>query len=352
MNALPRPLLIAMTFALLLIPCGSYPAIASPQDAPDQSTTRTSTDIQYVRANRVVRMHHVPSRHDAVDISAVLPSAVHLLIGESVSTLPNNQSILLVSALEETHNEIIAFLQALQDADEETESSDEQPVRTFQLQHVNTHNTMSQFVNMLTSVLGPTQVTVAMDVRSSSLIVRGDSQHLDLAASIIEALDVPVDRSQASTQYEQITLRICWLVSGIDELGPVPEDLQIVLEELARSGVTGLKLAAQTMIRSTTGTDFSTGFQTILHDRWQVIVSGQSRISNDQYDVHLTIEGEGPSGAVEHRPAQPERTRVLRPESVGINTRITTSADHFVVLGLTPIGDMNSVFVVQVLTHK
>ena len=148
---------------------------------------------------------------------------------------------------------------------------------------------------------------------------------------VVAALDRRPEGEPAASEQR---LRLIWLVSGVEgERRPIPRDLDDVVAELARLGIEDLSTAAQTIIRISDLELFESKFTTNLPTPWTMSLEGQIATGDRgarRVRIGLSggpIDGSGPG--------------------TEIQTTITTAAGHFVVLGATPIKDMDSVFVLQ-----
>jgi hypothetical protein len=105
-----------------------------------------------------------------------------------------------------------------------------------------------------------------------------------------------------------------------------------VINELGKIGISDLRLAAQTIVRVTGNDVFKTQFVARLDQLWRMSFSGRA-ISGPEgaRTIEVDIRGQDDADIGDIR----------------LETTITTVSDHFVVLGATPIQDLQSVFVIQ-----
>jgi hypothetical protein len=137
-----------------------------------------------------------------------------------------------------------------------------------------------------------------------------------------------------------LRVRVLWLVSGtadgLENLPTPPKDLDAVVQDLAKLGIEKPRLAAQTIING--GLD------------QQLRAHGSPALP---FANRLRIEGML-TAAPAATPALQIEIEVTHEVTAGhiqlctVSTQITTPPGHFVVLGVTPTQNLNSVFVVQV----
>lgn len=152
--------------------------------------------------------------------------------------------------------------------------------------------------------------------RNGELIVTADSKELlNRAEEIIKA--------DLTSRPDPHMIRVVWLASNQSEPKPTPDDIQPVLVELKKHGVTDMSIAAQASIRTLGEFEASC-----------VTTSGEN----------LSMFGTHEAGTLEIS------LRVTSGEEriLSVRTQIDAPLGHPVVLGLSPMPKGNSAFVVMV----
>ena len=110
-----------------------------------------------------------------------------------------------------------------------------------------------------------------------------------------------------------------------------------VINELGKIGIGDLRLAAQTIVRVSGNDVFKTRFVVNVNQLWRMSFSGRASSGpGGTRTIRLEIDGKDEANTGDIR----------------LETTITTVSGHFVVLGATPIQDLESVFVIQVTDLK
>ena len=211
-------------------------------------------------------------------------------------------------------------------------------------------------------------VQTAVDRRLNALLVRGPAAGHEMAEALIRALDVPKDRNDeagdAVVQPSHERLLFYWLATGPDFTtdGPIPEQLQPVVTELQRLGLDNVQLVSRALAafngdrvsiettvdvaERTYSLEFEGAFagdgdsapgdlSTRERLRWRSGLAPRS--------LTIRVTAAEQTGA----PAGFKRGRE-RPKSCSLATQITTPRNHFVVLGVTGLGDLENAFVIQI----
>ncbi len=333
-----RPACTLALIGLAALTAGLAPATPAPQDARQDS----SQIIRDTVANRTINIYKL-KHSSASELADVVTRVIRLSPGE-ITAVDERTNALIVAALEPTHEEVADLLERLDQPVESTTPN--LPVGIFPIKHVQGGALVATIEHLMRS---STWLTIGYDSGSSSIVVRGEEEDLQMAEQLIESLDVPTARRMETGK--QVTLRICWLANGVDGLRHVPADLGDVEAELGRLGVEGLGLVAQTTTTITAGKDFQSNFTALLDGSWDVNMDGATRIVDSQYVIDIGINGkarEAEQAVAAAADGRAAATRVHH-DSVLIETTITTPGNHYVVLGMTPILNTDSVFVVQVI---
>lgn len=166
-----------------------------------------------------------------------------------------------------------------------------------------------------------------VDPRTSRLLVSGKPASIKRLRELIKTVDVPQVRSS-----QPVKMRVIWLTTdkSADEPGP---HLKKVIESLDRVGIKGLRQKTQVMANVTEpNSDFS--IRGLVGADTQISVTGD-RIGDGIEPAKLAI-------SIDIRPAN-------RQASVDLSATVSLGVGQMVVLGATPTGDGQSVFVVELI---
>jgi hypothetical protein len=259
---------------------------------------------------------------------------------------PRTNSLIVVAA--KSDRDRIMQLVANLDVRPKPAWPDHLAVRIYRLRYVPADKTLT---GLLTPLLGP-KATLSLDAKRNQLVVRaGEETHNQLGA-LLQKVDVPTPVGETTTR----RVRVVWLVAGLAGAPKAKRellaDLKNVTEELSKIGVTDLQLAAQFVARCVGTETFRAGGEAQLDGACQVEVHGQF-VERPTGAVALKI---GVTARQTRPPAAtPGRAGRSFPEQVDIatlETMIVAPPDHAVVLGVTPMGKMTSVFVVTISEDK
>jgi Bacterial type II/III secretion system short domain len=214
--------------------------------------------------------------------------------------------------------------------------SGDERVEVFSLEHAQANPLL---IETLDDVLGRDgqghqNLRLSYDQLSNQLVARGESRALAQLSALVKELDRPAPFEQQSGD---IDVRLIWLTSGAK--GKVPADLEDVTDALEEVGIEGLGMVAQTIVRTTNRSDFMTEFATGGDEPWRVRFGGSAQTTDaEHWTMEVSLSG---------RQANPSPETF--PGSVEFDTRLSTQSGHYVVLGVAPIGDVDSVFVLQII---
>jgi hypothetical protein len=246
----------------------------------------------------------------------------------------------IVAGTPQQHERVAKLLQAM-DVPQEPLRKADQELRLYELQHAKAESA----ARAIAPLLGPND-SISADAERNLLVVRAAAASHKQVASLLEELDV-VTPAEAMTPRR---LRIVWLVSGLprDPNSPrgLPADLKEIAAELAKVGVEDLQVAAQFMARCVGTEQFRAGGEAQVGGKpCEVQVSGAfAQRSPAAATLKLTVtvrqlrppEGGKPPSAAQYV------------DISALETTITAPSGHPVVLGLTPMGKLNSVFVITI----
>lgn len=307
------------------------------QQDPGQPSSRQSAPEQ-----RVVVM---PLKHGvAEDVGATLQRVLH---GARITPEHRTNSLIVMGppdAIEDAKH-LLAEIDVEVDRQNPSQSR-EKLIRAFPLQHAEADNRMLATLSQLlrSSDRDMSSLQLALDARQNQVIASGNAAYLEALASLLDMMDKPATTDAAGATGE-LSVRLLWLVGGDSgATRDVPNDLKPVTDELARYGVGGLKLGAQSILRVASEEEFGASFTSKLDASWDHQISGRVRSTPDE-TLRLEIRVLARAAP---RPFANDPSQFASGVSTQFETTITTTAGHFVVLSMNPVGDMDSVFVLQI----
>ncbi|MHC4447725.1 MAG: secretin N-terminal domain-containing protein [Planctomycetota bacterium] len=284
-----------------------------------------------------VTLSVIPLRYAAArQVAAVIENTIHARI-----TVDERTNALIVGGSEEAMVSIREIVAQLDVAIEEPKGSDEELVRVYPLVHAVADPQLAATLDSLFDstrsvrrsgrILSVKPVRIAYDAHTNQIIARGTTLAIASLNELIEAIDRAPTEARGPAE---LRVRLVWLVGGLggQHGTKVPPDMGQVLNELGKIGISDLRLAAQTIVRVTGNDVFKTQFVARLDQLWRMSFSGRA-ISGPEgaRTIEVDIRGQDDADIGDIR----------------LETTITTVSDHFVVLGATPIQDLQSVFVIQ-----
>lgn len=128
------------------------------------------------------------------------------------------------------------------------------------------------------------------------------------------------------------------------------DDMKDIVAELSQVGVKGLNHVGQVMVNTTPDGRFQIRCSPEFWERpVELSVSGQLDRRRETPSLNIDISAEMcPQAPVKGQDPDDGRQRRL----VDLDTVISAPFGHYVVVGVTPISTLTSVFVVQVTPHK
>jgi flavodoxin len=307
---------------------------ATPGEEPSTPTTNAQSQASVAADEvRIYPIEHAAAR----DLAPIL---MHLRgEGESITVDERTNSIIAFGD-ESLQNDIADLIAKLDVAVDEGGTAD---VRTIPLEHARANDDLAVILSNVLRDRGQNQLRIATDDSTNQLILRGSTRALEAAAALVQALDQPRKGESDS----DLSFRIVWLASDTHASGDVPNDMGDVIAALEDIGITDLAVAAQTVVRVSESTSFTSSCSAQLKNAWDVEIEGRAHPSSSgKMRIGVAIrasqrvdqsQSSGPGQGAFHG----------RPERIEMMTTITTTDGHFVVLGAAPVKDMNSVFVIQ-----
>lgn len=229
---------------------------------------------------------------------------------------------------------------------ESPQQSNQNEIRVFPLEHAAADQRLLSTLSMLfrSSDSDKRLLQLALDSRQNTIIASGREANLNALESLLKMMDQSA--SSGAQPSGELSVRLLWLVGGDSgATRDVPGDLKAVTDELARYGVSGLKLGAQSVVRVSAEGEFSNSFNALLTDDWVFEIVGRVQSQPDG-GVRLEIEASAEAQMIPIE-GQPGSFRITN-QGTRLDTTITTTNGHFVVLSMNPIGNMDSAFVIQV----
>jgi hypothetical protein len=254
--------------------------------------------------------------------------------GSTVSIVPDSRTnALIVSGPKEDVDKFNAFIAHL---DQPGASTGPPPAR-LKVYNLGSIEPSESLKSALQMVLTGRTGNFAVDERRRVAIISAD----DVVHQSVEELLRALQGEGPRGPIVDVKVRVLWLVNGQkgEESAPLPDDLKEVLSSLAKLGIDRPRLAAQTLVNGTVGTQFQAqGVAQLVGAPCRVNVSGR-----------LSVKGDTPALEISLNASQPGGRGAAEISLCELRTEITAPVGHFVVLGMTPMDSMTSVFVVQVL---
>jgi hypothetical protein len=246
----------------------------------------------------------------------------------SIRIAAGSNETLVISATRDEYKKIEEVLKLI---DVAPAPEPETQIKVFSLLHAEP----TSAVKLLATLL-PQNTRIAVDERTRSLVASGSRNALAIAEAVLTKLDVEAvgERPKSSANYE---VRVLWLAN--DNKGKPPaDDLKDVVAEIARLGVKDPRQIGQIIVRTSAGNPFQlSSLPYFAGQPNKLTVSGGVFLEKNEGGVMLEI-------AIKAQ-------KLPEPTLSDITTRIVLPEKQYVVLATSPIGDVTSVFVVQVTSQ-
>ena len=209
---------------------------------------------------------------------------------------------------------------------------------------------------VVSRIFGKDDTRIAVDPRTNSVLVYGLADTLRRIGATLSKLDTASDKeAKKAGPGPTLQVRVVWLASELppDEGAKPADDLKEVVNELAKVGVEGLRQLGQAMVNTTPDGQFQIRCSPLLAGRPSDLeISGTLTLRQDTpvLNVQLSASQTEPA-ATGQGPPGPVRPTTKRLVELG-TTIIAAPQGHYVVLGVTPVGKMTSVFILQVTAGK
>jgi hypothetical protein len=253
---------------------------------------------------------------------------------------------LVVRAPEDVLQQITEIVKTL-----DVEAPRQTQLKVFELLHA----PAADMRTALQEVAG-SSVKIAVDAVGNRVLAQGDAESLEIIEALLMRLDQPPPKpagdEASAAPAEDVQVRLVWLVAGLKDsaAAPPPEDLANVIQELEKMGVEGLKTAAQVFVKTVSATPFQVSGAAMLNEPCSLEVTGS--FARKRSATGSLSQGQRRPNTSNTPPAVLEISVSATSEQgqhlANLQTTITAPEGHSVVLGVSPVGELTSVFVVQV----
>lgn len=273
---------------------------------------------------RIYGLKHANGQLLSELLPAVFPAA-HVVLDST-----NNRLVVMASASE--HGRLEKLIS------EFDVSAPEEQIKVFSLVNVEA----STMLEAVSSIGDSAKVKLAVDPRSNSLLAAGPASEL----AAIEAILLKLDEKSQVLPEKSFRVRIVWFAEGPPdgETTTADGDLAVVLQELSKIGIAGLRPIGQTTVSTAVGGKFHVNCPAILSaDAAELRIQGELTLR--QVVPRLAIDISARRGVVT---GDADDAAARRVELVQLSTEIVAPLGHFVVLGTTPVHEKTMAFAVQV----
>ena len=220
--------------------------------------------------------------------------------------------------------------------------------RVFKLVHTEAESV----AKVITTLLGPAE-NIAVDERTNSILAQGTTDTLLTIEAILADLDKAADKDlKKRGPGTTFQVRVVWLANGLsdDDAADPTADLKGVLDPLRLMGVKDLRQVGQVIVNTTPDGQFQVRCSPVLNQRSSDLeISGEfvSRQETPTLRIQLSANQteEAPQPGSRRGPS-------ARETLVDLETVISAPLGHYVVLGVAPVEQMTSVFIVQIIAGK
>lgn len=353
--------------ALLLAMCLTLsPAAIAQQDAPNDNAANATNPANArndaAESARQTRIYPL-TRGDARSMAAVISE----LVQPDARIVADPQSnALIVVANAETQQRIDGLIEKLSAAARGRPAT----TRVFPLQHTRVDGTLRDSLMMAL----PKEAQLNVDAERNMVVVYGDESAHEQVGQLLAALDRPTangNDAAAANRAPAYRVRITWLIDigpladKVDPAArrPLPDELKPVADELAKLGVKNLYVAARTMVRCTGGEEFAMLSRAKLIEPADLAIEGQfipapgipgsapgtPGVDPARPRLRIRLSGQQVKLVGTHSTRDGPKQATYGPqEIVNIQTTLTTPLDKPIVLGVSPMEDVTSAFVVTV----
>jgi type II secretory pathway component GspD/PulD (secretin) len=296
-----------------------------------------------------------PESHDELCVYHLKKSQASLVEKVLVTMLPGVENgsgarvavdarlnSLIVAAKPEVHKHVEEIIRVLDTQPQREPEPEGHQIKVFSIMNADALS----MAEVIDGIIDRENLRISVDERTNSIIARSDKQEtLDMMEAILLRLD-----QAAEQKVHTFHVRIVWLMSGLaaDAASKPADDLEDVLEELAAIGVANLRQVGQAMVNTLPDGQFEISSSPMLEEHpTEMGVQGTFRVVEGaalmQISLHvfqaIQLQADG-TAKIEHK------------NLVNLDTVITAPHGQYVVLGVAPLGETTSVFVVRVTPSK
>jgi hypothetical protein len=204
-------------------------------------------------------------------------------------------------------------------------------------------NTEAHVMLSLVQHIFGSDVKIAVDPRTNSLIAAGPESRLAEMEALLMRLDETADRNLRAKSYR---LRIVWFAQQPtgDEVVVSDDELLPVAGALTKLGIKTIHQMGQTAVQVITGSPFHITSSAALGDGpAEVKIKGVLDVQETTPHLQIEIAAEREEAVEFGGDRAPNGTRL-----VDLSTHIVAPVGHCVVLGVTPARGSTLAFVVQI----
>lgn len=334
--------MLALAAMLLAAPVFSTTPALVTQDERDGQGNRNRGVSQALRERGVEDLRILILKHtSARDIRRTVVEVGLTL--QAISVDERTNSLILAGTIEqlEAAEKLIAQL------DQPIEAG--HPARSVRVIRLSPGRLTPGTMAAIDSIIRQPGVKIAMDPSTDTIVVEASEDIITNLAELTARLDQPQARPQpaAAPAPSSYRVRVIWLIGGLkaDERRPLAPDLKEVEAELAKLGLTDLSMQSQVLVRGSTENHFM----------------ARANPSVQSAPIDLTLNGTFLPQSTDRMARLQLEVMARQTSAVAEGATLVTAMvgstveaplGHFVVLGLTPIGAMSSVFVVQVTAES
>jgi hypothetical protein len=238
----------------------------------------------------------------------------------------------------------------IKELDVPSEPGAHRELKVFRLKYADPEETAA----VVSRIFGKDDARIAVDRRTRSILVEALPDTAQRIDEVLVRLDTEADQdAKKDTPGATLQVRVVWLASELppDEGVKPADDLKEVVGELSKIGVDGLRQLGQAIVNTMPDGKFQVRCSPLLAGRPAGLeISGILKLRHEMpiLNVQLSASQIEPAAVVERGPPSRPTTKRL----VDLETTIAAPLGHYVVLGVTPVGKMTSVFILQVTAAK
>jgi hypothetical protein len=223
--------------------------------------------------------------------------------------------------------------------------SEEPMIRIIRIAHGDSENIAGTIANVMPENSG---MKLSCDKRSNIIVLKGTREDVDVALKLITQLDSvnPGDKTRSIPA----SVRIFWLVDGDKSAAAPSDNLKGVVEELHQLGLTKVGQVAQAIVRCQNEGQFQISCSPNLGNT-PIMLSVEGRIlTGEGLQVHITATRHRDSEAAVAAADKTTHSSATRTTEQLIDLDVNTvyKSKDYIVLAVAPIGNIPSVFVIQI----